>query len=86
MKNELLKLCNITDINQGNDLEIYLDNFLLTITNTFNQNKNEKLNTNKTTINLAECETKLKSVYNISIKFIFMRKYKNRYIYSNNFK
>ena len=67
MKNELLKLCNITDINQGNDLEIYLDNFLLTITNTFNQNKNEKLNTNKTTINLAECETKLKSFYNISI-------------------
>ena len=65
-RKELLKLFNRSDIDKGNDLEIYEDNLLFAITSTFNQ-QNENLNINKTTIMLDECETQLKNAYNISI-------------------
>ena len=55
---------DMKEIDKGNDLEIEEDNLLITITNTFNQKKN--MNINKTSINLGECENKLKNVYNIS--------------------
>ena len=65
-RNELFKLFNRSYIDEGNDLEIYENNLIFTITNTYNQ-QNEKLNINKTTIILDECETKLKKSYNTSI-------------------
>ena len=63
-RKELLNLFYRNDIDEGNDLEIYEENLIFTITNTNNQ-KNEKLNINKTTIYLNECEMKLKEGYNI---------------------
>ena len=65
-RKELLKLFNRSDIDKGNDLEIYEDNLLFAITSTYNQ-QNENLNINKTTIMLDECEAILKNAYNISI-------------------
>ena len=49
----------------GNDEEIKEENIIITLTTTLNQKNNE--NINKTTINLGECESKLKWYYNISI-------------------
>ena len=65
-KKELFKLFNKSDIDEGNDIELYEYNLLFTITNTYNQ-QNEKLNINKTTIILDDCETKLKNAYSIPI-------------------
>ena len=65
IKNELLKELNRTYIDNGNNIERREDDLLITITSTINQLNDEK-NKNKTTINLLECEQKLKTAYNIS--------------------
>ena len=48
----------------GKDIEISIEEFTYTITTTSNQNNNK--DKNKSTINLGECEKKLKDNYNIS--------------------
>ena len=62
---ELIKLFNKSYIDSGNDIEIDEENIIFTFTNTENQ-KNENANKNKTTIDLGECQNKLKTAYNIS--------------------
>ena len=66
-RNELFKSFNKSYIDQGNDLEIYEDNLQFALSSTSNQKLTEKTSMNKTSINLGECETKLKNAYNISI-------------------
>ena len=55
---------NRTNIDKGNDLIIINSKVSYTITTTSNQKNNE--NNNVSTINLGECENKLKHNYNIS--------------------
>ena len=55
---------NRTNIDKGNDLTIINSKVSYTITTTSNQKNNE--NNNVSTINLGECENKLKHNYNIS--------------------
>ena len=62
IKDNLLKSYAQTE--KGKDLEIKSNNILITMTNTLNQKNN--LEKNKTTINLGDCENKLKIFYNIS--------------------
>ena len=59
---DLINKINISFIDEGNEYSIKEGNILSLITNT----KNQKTTTNGTTIDLLECEYKLKSVYNIS--------------------
>ena len=68
-KQEIINNCNISDINNGRDVESKVDGndndeIIMAFTSTKNQKNNE--NENKTTINLGECEYKLKDLYNIS--------------------
>ena len=53
-------------IDNGNEMQVTQKNILLMMTNTKNQKKNEVKNI--TTIDLGECEKKLKSFYHISNK------------------
>ena len=62
---QLINEINKTKLENGNDEEIKEENIIITLTTTLNQKNNE--NINKTTINLGECESKLKWYYNISI-------------------
>ena len=67
--NMLINEVNFTELNEGHDVRINNDGdqrLIYTITTTSNQNKNYK-NKNLTTINLGECEVKLKEKYNISL-------------------
>ena len=64
-KNQIMSEINKTKLENGNDEEIKEDNIIIALTTTSNQKNNE--NINKTTINLGECEYKLKWYYNISI-------------------
>ena len=62
-----------------NDYDIQIDNFLLTLSTTETQRNN--LNKNKTSIELGQCENKLKEIYNISINnslFILKLEYKEK--------
>ena len=68
-KQEIINNCNISDIKNGRDVESKVDGndndeIIMAFTSTKNQKNNE--NENKTTINLGECEYKLKDLYNIS--------------------
>ena len=68
----MIKNTNKTDIINGNDFEERKENILITLTTTKNQNDNNYKN--KTTINLGQCENKIKKKYNISYNeslFIF---------------
>ena len=62
---QLINEINSTKLENGNDEEITEENIIITLTTTSNQKNNE--NSNKTTINLGECEYRLKWYYNISI-------------------
>ena len=62
LKKCLLK--NFYLIKEGVDLEVEINNYLIALTNTFNQKYN--LNKTKSIIDLLECEQKLKNFYNIS--------------------
>ena len=62
---QLIHEINITELKAGNDKEIEEENIVTTLTTTANQKINK--NNNKTSINLGECEYKLKSHYNISL-------------------
>jgi hypothetical protein len=53
-----------TSIDNGNDIQISFDKINYTLTTTSNQKSNENLNVS--TIDLGECEIKLKEKYNIS--------------------
>ena len=64
-KNQIMSEINKTKLENGNDEEIKEDNIIIALTTTSNQKNNE--NINKTSINLGECEYKLKWYYNISI-------------------
>ena len=55
---------NTTFIDEGEDVIITMDKYSYTITSTENQKNNK--NKNETTINMGECETKLKEKYYIS--------------------
>ena len=63
--NQLINEINGTKLEKGIDEEIEEKNIIITLTTTSNQKNNE--NINKTTINLGECEYKLKWYYNISL-------------------
>ena len=60
----LLQNLNITDVNNGVDKKFKMNNSVVLFTSTTNQKNNE--NKNNITMNLGECETKLKHIYNIS--------------------
>ena len=62
---EEIKNINISNLDNGNDIEIKQDNLVIALTTTETQKNNE--HNKKTVINLGECEYKLKRVYNISI-------------------
>ena len=62
---EEIKNINISNLDNGNDIEIKQDNLVIALTTTETQKNNEYIK--KTVINLGECEYKLKKVYNISI-------------------
>ena len=62
LTNEFEKL----NIDNGNEMQVAQKNILITMTNTKNQKNNEIKNIS--TINLGECEKKLKSFYHISNK------------------
>ena len=64
IKENLINKFNKTEILNGNDEEITLENIIITLTTTDNQKNN--LNINKTTIDIGDCEYKLKDAYNIS--------------------
>ena len=53
-----------TDIDKGNDFTYNIKNIIYTITTTLNEKNNE--DKDKSSINLGECEDKLKEKYNIS--------------------
>ena len=70
---QLINEINTTEIENGNDKEIEEENIITTLTTTANQKSSE--NKNKTTIDLGECEYKLKSHYNISLNdFLYIIK------------
>ena len=58
-KNSLL-----SNYNSGNDMEIIQKNVVISLIKT--EEQDDDLNVNKTTIDLGECEDKLKTAYNIS--------------------
>ena len=62
---QLISKINSTKLENGKDEDIEEENILISLTTTKNQKNNE--NINKTTINLGDCEYKLKWYYNISI-------------------
>ena len=65
-KNILSNKYNLTQIDIGKDLEIIEQSkLLITITSTYNQ-LNIKENINKTTIDLMDCDSKLRHIYNIT--------------------
>jgi surface protein len=71
IKDDLINNCNISEINNGKDLEKEADeNILITLTSTNNQKYNE--NYNKSTINFQNCEDDLKSFYNISFMILYI--------------
>ena len=55
---------NLDYIDDGEELIIQKDEIIITLTSTFIQDT--KKNSNSTTINLGECEEKLRNIYNIS--------------------
>ena len=61
----MLKNYNKTDLLSGSDIEFEIENVILSLTTTDNQKNNVYLN--KTTINLNDCENKIKLAYNISL-------------------
>ena len=65
IKNIIFNELDISDVNQGIDLEIFTDSFLMSLTNNYNQRKNFEENNNKTSINLTQCENRLRSVNGI---------------------
>ena len=64
IKNYLLNYYNKTSLLEGNDLEFKIKNILITLSTLENQKNN--ILENKTTIDLGQCENKLKDIYNIS--------------------
>ena len=64
VKEDLATNFNTSDIDNGENIVIEDENSTLTITTTENQ-KNNEINKNSTTINLGKCETKLKEHYKI---------------------
>ena len=62
----LINEINTEIILKGNDITIPYENIIISMTSTENQKKSE--NKNQTSINLKECEDKLKLYYNISEK------------------
>ena len=64
IKEELTKDFNASNIDKGEDVTIVQKGSTITITTTENQKKDKSYNT--TTINLGECENKIKEEYNIS--------------------
>ena len=66
IREDLTSGFDVTDIDQGGDIVIEEKGTKLTITNTENQKDNEK-NKDSTTINLGDCETKLKQHYQIPL-------------------
>ena len=72
-KKYLLNIYNTNYILNNHDLDIKLENNLITISSTLNQKNN--LYKNKTSIDLGLCENKLKRIYNISLNnslFLFI--------------
>ena len=66
IKEDLTKGFDTADIDEGGDIVIEEKGTKLTITSTENQ-KNSENDKNSTTINLGECETKLKEYYKIPL-------------------
>ena len=64
IKEEITKDFNVSNIDKGEDVTIKQKGSTITITTTENQNNDKSYN--KTTINLGECEDKIKEEYNIS--------------------
>ena len=64
VKEEMTKDFETSEIDKGKDIKIELENSIITISTSDNQ-KNSK-DSNETTIDLGECENKLKEEYNIS--------------------
>ena len=63
LKNNLISGLYINNIDKGNDFIYSVENIIFEITSTKNQKNKES---NLSTINFKECETKLKELYNIS--------------------
>ena len=61
----MIKNYNKTDLLSGSDIEIEIENVIITLTTTDNQKNG--ISNNKTTINFNDCENKIKLVYNISL-------------------
>ena len=66
IREELINDFDISDIDEEEDIVIEEEGIKITITNTANQKDNEK-NKNSTTIDLGECEAKLKEHYKIPL-------------------
>ena len=66
IREDLISGFDTSEIDKGGDIIIEEGGTILTITNTENQKDSEK-NKNSTTINLGECETKLKQHYQIPL-------------------
>ena len=66
IKEDLTNNFNTSDVDKGQDIIIEEKGTKLTITTTDNQKNSEK-DKNSTTINLGECETKLKEYYKIPL-------------------
>ena len=66
IKEEITNGLDTSGINKGDDIIIQEKDITVTITNTDNQKNEMNTKSNTTTIDLGECETKLKKVYNIS--------------------
>ena len=79
IKDYILKYFNRTDILEGNDLEVEVNQNILIILSTTENQKNN-LNTNKTSVNLGKkCESELKSKNNLlETEDLFMLKYEVR--------
>ena len=60
----IINFFNTTDIDNGIDMIHYEDDIIFMLTTTFNQKNNEYYNTS--VVDLGECETKIRKVYNIS--------------------
>jgi len=59
---------------KGEDIEFEVENIIISLTNTHNQKNN--INKNKTSIDLGECENKLKQIYKIPFdNSLFILKY-----------
>ena len=66
IKEEIINGIDTSEIDEGEDLIIQDKDITLTITKTDNQKDQMNTKTNTTSIDLGECETKLKNQYNIS--------------------